>query len=217
VVRDVFSTSTDSLYQALFFNEVALPERTKELFTSAEEVRKLSGNITSEIVEELSVFTKSLQNRDFAEEIDLKISQASKLLPGQPAIDFTLTDIDGNTMRLSDFKGKVLYIDLWATWCGPCIQESPFYESLSAKFNPEEILFMPVSTDKNSEVWLEYLAANSKQLKQYHSVDVQLVEGWNLQFIPRFLLIDKDFNIVNAYAPRSSDEGTEALLNSLLD
>lgn len=62
-----------------------------------------------------------------------------------------------------------------------------------------------------------HLAHQGKKLKQYHTVDLQLQEGWNLKFIPRFLLIDKEFNIINAYAPRPSDSETETLLKSLLD
>ncbi len=217
VVRDVFSRSTDSLNQALFFSEITIPQRTVELFEGSAEVRKLSSSATPETAEEVSAYVSTMENDDFAEEINYKIAQASKVFPGQPAIDIELTDADGNQVNLSDFKGKVIYVDLWATWCGPCLQEAPYYEALSTKFNEEEIVFLPISTDRNSEVWLEYLESNPKQLKQYHSVDGKLQEEWSLQFIPRFLLIDQDFNIVNSYAPRPSDEETEELLSSLLN
>lgn len=217
VVRDVFSYSNDSLYNAIFFSDLTLPDRTEELLASAKEVRKLTGEITPETANELTAYTGGLSNRDFANEIEYKLDQAKRLFAGQPAIDFSITDTDGNTMMLSDLKGKVLYIDLWATWCGPCLQEAPHYEALAEKFSDDdEVLFVPISTDRTTDVWHEYLAKNEKSLKQYHTVDTQLVEGWSLIFIPRFLLIDKDFNIVSAYAPRPSEEGTEELLRSLL-
>ena len=216
VVRDVFSRSNDSLSHALFFSEVTIPQRTTELFEAASEVRKLSNNVSPETANEVSAYTQTMENKDFAEEINYKIAQASKLFPGKPAIDFELTDTDGNLINLSDFKGKVIYVDLWATWCGPCLKEAPFYEELATKYNSDEIVFLPISTDKNSEVWLKYLESNPKQLKQYHSVDGKLQEEWILQFIPRFLLIDKDFNIVDAYAPSPSGAEIKDLLDSLL-
>lgn len=51
-----------------------------------------------------------------------------------------MTDVDGNEKKLSDFRGKLIYIDLWATWCGPCIQESPAFTALSEKYPDIEFL-----------------------------------------------------------------------------
>ena len=65
---------------------------------------------------EAKAFLQTVKNADFATEIEGKIVQASKLLPGQPAIDFEMLDVEGNVKHLADFKGKVIYIDLWATW-----------------------------------------------------------------------------------------------------
>ena len=70
---------------------------------------------------EAKAFLQTVKNADFVTEIEGKIVQASKLLPGQPAIDFEMLDVEGNVKHLADFKGKVIYIDLWATWCGRCV------------------------------------------------------------------------------------------------
>ena len=158
-----------------------------------------------------------VKNADFATEIEGKIIQASKLLPGQPAIDFEMLDVEGNVKHLADFKGKVIYIDLWATWCGPCIQESPAFEALGKKYVGKDIVFLPVSTDTTTKPWLRYLDGHKKELTQYHSNDVALKESWAIMYIPRFILIDKDFNIVNAYAPRPSSEEIGTLIDSVLN
>lgn len=217
VVREVFSFSADSTLNEMFFGDIILPVRTKELLAGKEEINKLRKDITPETANEVTQFTKALENKDFAEEIDRKISQASKLFSGQPAIDFELADTHGNIKHLSDFKGKIIYVDLWATWCGPCIEESPYFESLAGEFNPEEVAFIPISTDRDKKTWLDYLSEKNRNLAQFHSTDRALQEGWNLRFIPRFLLIDKDFKIVNAHAsPPSSDE-TKLAINQLLE
>lgn len=216
VVRDVFSYSTDSISRAMWFSDLNLPARTQELYSSIEQQRKLASKVSKEVVEEISQFTQSLENKDFSDELNLKIEQAKKLLPGEPAIDLELTDVNGEVLHLSDFKGKVIYVDFWATWCGPCIQESPAYEALATKYNQDEIIFLPISTDSNQKDWLGYLESNKKNLVQYHSSDINLVEGWDLKYIPRFLLIDESFMIVDAYAPRPSSEGIDEVLNSII-
>lgn len=217
VVRDVFSYAADSTFREMWFNDITLPERTQELYASAAQVQKLSADISQETTNEVSAFTSTLKNKDFADELNVKIAQATKLFPGQPAIDFQMEDLEGTITRLSDFKGKVIYIDLWATWCGPCLQESPFFEELATKYNPEEVLFLPVSIDSNKKEWLNYLSAHDKNLKQYYSSDKTIEKEWNVKSIPRFVLISKDFKIVNAYASRPSDKETESLLNTLIN
>ena len=188
-----------------------------ELYASSGIVSKLREEASEQTVNDAKVFLQTVQNADFAAEIEGKIAQASKLLPGQPAIDFEMTDVEGNVKRLADFKGKAIYIDLWATWCGPCIQESPAFEALGKKYAGKDIVFLPISTDTTTKPWLRYLDAHKKELIQYHSNDLALKESWAIMYIPRFILIDKDFNIVNAYAPRPSSEEISPLIDSVLN
>lgn len=203
VVRDVMSYSADSTLTA-WFEGITIPQRTKELISCETEVGKLRGEASKEVIDEVSAFTKTIKNKDFEAELIYKIKQVSKLLPGQPAPDIEIEDVKGNKQKLSDFKGKVIYIDLWATWCGPCIQESPAFEALSKKYAGKDIVFLPISTDTDTPKWLNYLAEHHKDLTQYHSTDKALKAEWGIFYIPRFVLIDKDFTIINAYAPRPS-------------
>lgn len=214
VVRDVLSYQEDDING--WFNGVVLPDRTQELYAAYKEVAKLRGEVSQEIVDQVNRFIATEKSSDFSNELTHKVAQASKLLPGQPAIDFTLEDVNGNTKKLSDFKGKYIYVDLWATWCGPCIEESPYFESLAGKYKDKEIVFIPVSTDTQKSKWLDYLGEHKKQLTQYNTVDPMLKDGWCIMYIPRFILIDKNFNIVNAYAPRPSTDEVVNLLDSIL-
>ena len=216
VVRDVLSYQEDSALAALWFKDISIPARTSELYACAGIVGKLREEVSEQTVNEAKTFLQSVKNTDFANEIEGKIAQASKLLPGQPAVDFEMTDVKGNVKHLADFKGKVIYIDLWATWCGPCIQESPAFEALGKKYAGKDIVFLPVSTDTTTKPWLRYLDGHKKELVQYHSNDIALKESWAIMYIPRFILIDKNFNIINAYAPRPSSEEISPLIDSVL-
>ena len=218
VVRDVLGCVAMPYNEPLekMASEVTLTPRTKELFAAAGKVGTLRHRVDKAVLDEARAFADSLTNRDFADELLVKVSQAERLLKGQPAIDFTFTDVDGATHRLSDFRGKVLYLDFWATWCGPCIQESPHFEKLAGQFAGRDVVFIALSTDTSREAWLAFLKAHKKQLPQYNTTDEALGEGWLIYYIPRFVLIDRDFNIADAYAPRPSQpeagEAIEALL-----
>lgn len=172
VVRDVLSYQEDSTLASLWFKDISIPARTTELYACAKIVDNLRNEASEQTVNEAKAFLQTVKNADFATEIEGKIVQASKLLPGQPAIDFEMLDVEGNVKHLADFKGKVIYIDLWATWCGPCIQESPAFEALGKKYVGKDIVFLPVSTDTTTKPWLRYLDGHKKELTQYHSNDV---------------------------------------------
>lgn len=215
VVRDVLSYFDGDKYG--WFEGIVLPERTRELYEAYGRVENLRKEVTATTVGEANKFIAGAKNRDIATEVKHKTDQAGKLVEGQPAIDIVIEDIDGNVKHLSDFRGKAIYLDFWATWCGPCIQESPAFEALSKKYEGKNIVFIPVSTDARRATWLSYLKSHHKELPQYISHDEALKQEWCIMYIPRFILIDKDFKIVNAYAPRPSEEEITALLDSVLE
>lgn len=138
--------------------------------------------------------------------------------PGQPAINFSGTDIKGKKISLSDFKGKMVMVDVWATWCGPCIQESPFFEKLITDYKGKDIVFMGVSVDvaKDKAKWEKFVKDN-----ELHGVQLFAGNGWEsdiakfyqINSIPRFLLFDKKGNIVSINAPRPSSSEIRTLIN----
>lgn len=195
---------------------VNLSPRISEMYQAAAKVGILRGRTDRNTIDSIQVFADNLTNKEFAVELQAKIKQAQKLAKGSPAIDITFADVEGNTHRLSEFKGKILYLDFWATWCGPCKQESPYFEKMSKEYAGKDIVFIPISTDTNHKAWLNYLNAHAKELKQYNCIDPKLHSEWAIFYIPRFVLIDKDFNIVDAYAPRPSEAAAKTLIDSLL-
>lgn len=213
VVRDILFYREEPGYAPIF--EGYTPgERCRELYEGYGKVSALRHALNQGIVDDNRVYIKSMKQVDFAKELTAKVNQAARLLPGQPAPDFVMTDTAGRVKKLSDFRGKVIYIDLWATWCGPCIQESPAFTALSARY--PDVQFLQISRDEQRNAWLSYVSHKDSPLVQYNSVDLQLVEGWQLYYIPRFILIDAEQKIIDAYAPRPSSDEIRMVLDRCL-
>jgi thiol-disulfide isomerase/thioredoxin len=132
---------------------------------------------------------------------------------GKSSYDFTLPDTSGRMISMKDFKGKVIVIDVWATWCGPCKGEMPFMKAIEEEYkNNNQIVFMGISLDKakDKEKWINYI--RKENLQGVHLLDdVGMAFGrkYGIAGIPRFMLIDKRGNWIEVRCPRPSD--TEAL------
>lgn len=135
---------------------------------------------------------------------------------GDTAIDFTAVDLNGKTVSLSTLKGKVIYVDLWATWCGPCMQEMPFYEKLKLQYkdNPE-VVFVSLSIDSEVALWKKSVEERETDGYQWRINRAEL-KDYNIVGIPRSLLIDKGFKIVDMNAPMPSKEGAAKAIDELL-
>ncbi len=134
-----------------------------------------------------------------------KVYNANKnLVPGTEALDCTLEATDGTTCNLSDLFGKVIYLDIWATWCGPCCEEIPYMEKIAEHFKGDNrIMPVSISVDSNKDAWHKKLKADNPQWAQYLCGD--FTELYGITGIPRFLLIGKDGKIITTDAPRPSD------------
>jgi len=136
---------------------------------------------------------------------------------GEPALDFNYPDTDGNEFSLASFKGNLVYVDVWATWCGPCKAEIPSLQKLEADYHGKDITFMSVSVDTDKEAWEKMVA--DKELG-----GVQLwADGWSkitkdyaIFSIPRFMLFDAEGNVISTNAPRPSSEDIRGLLDANL-
>lgn len=123
----------------------------------------------------------------------------------------TFSDPKGKTFDLSKFKGKVVYVDFWASWCGPCKMQFPYakklHESLPEKLK-KDIVFLYISIDDTVEKWEEGIKSNGLQ----DFVNGHVEGGWNaevlarlgIRSIPRYMLVDKNGKIVEDNARRPS-------------
>lgn len=127
----------------------------------------------------------------------------------KPAVNIEFNDKSGRTVKLSSLYGKVLYIDLWATWCGPCRKEIPYVEKLVEHYkNNKKIQFVSISIDEDRDAWLELLAKDKPQWPQYITTPAQteaLTKAYGLRGIPRFIIINANGTICDADAMRPSN------------
>ena len=108
---------------------------------------------------------------------------------------------------LDKYKGKVIYLDFWASWCAPCKREMPYSEKLQEEFKGQDVVFVYMSVDRNGQSWLNMV--NQLQLTGEHylsnaAIQQQLNARFNVRSIPRYVLIDKNGKVVNANAARPS-------------
>lgn len=160
------------------------------------------------------VYLDSIMAAFSQKEAELKISQI-----GQPAPKFTLKNNDGRLFGLDDFNGKVVYIDLWASWCGPCRAETPSLKRLYDKYKDDtRLVFISIAVNDNLNNWRIALEKDKPEWLQLYDSDGIVSKLYMANVIPKFILIDKKGRIVNTDAPRpSSGEKIESLLNQELE
>jgi thiol-disulfide isomerase/thioredoxin len=139
------------------------------------------------------------------------------LFPGNPSPYFACYDSTGKKYTLADFKGKVVYVDVWATWCGPCKREIPDLQKLEEEYHGKNVAFVSISTDRDEKAWRDFLKKQTMggyQLHQSQNFDETISKAFVINGIPRFILFDEEGKIVNPEAPRPSS-GAE--IRQLLD
>ena len=149
------------------------------------------------------------------QQIKKKYDQINQLKKGNPSPSFNYPDTSGKSISLASLSGKLVYIDVWATWCGPCKAQIPFLIQLEEKYRTKEIAFISLSIDqlKDSTKWKKMIL--EKELKGIQIIAENawrstFVKDYIIEGIPRFILIDQSGNIISPNAPRPaifSEEG----------
>jgi len=142
---------------------------------------------------------------------------AKQLDKGKAAPTFTLKNLEGKQVSLSDLKGKVIYLDFWASWCKPCMKEVPYAKKLKEKLQGQPVVFLYISVDENAKMWKR--AIERKQIKGLHLVAPgmhhKVAQAYNAQSIPRYVIIDKAGNIWHRNAGRPSGSAYRQILAAL--
>lgn len=157
------------------------------------------------------------------QQLEMMAQQAALVskLKGQPSPLFNYENHKGGTTKLESLKGKYVYIDVWATWCGPCRQEIPFLQKVEERYHGKNIEFVSISIDvaKDHEKWKKFVTdKNLGGIQLFADADWKsaFTQAYGINSIPRFLLIDPQGNVVDADAKRPSDPALQAQLDGLV-
>ena len=177
---------------------------------------------SNENMDSLYAIVKQLSNdKDFSTKLDEKYEKLQKLTKGSPSPTFeNYENHKGGSTSLGELRGKYTYIDVWATWCGPCIGEIPSLKKVEKQFHDHNIQFLSVSIDKptDHDKWHKMVLDKELggiQLMADNAWESDFVKQYVIDGIPRFILLDPEGNIVSADAPRPSDEALIELFEEL--
>ena len=145
---------------------------------------------------------------EYTEVVQAALYKALKLQPGQPAPEFTLHDLDGQPVSLSQFKGQVVLLDFWASWCEPCISDLPDLRKIKEKTADWPVVFLNVSIDTDEAAWRE--AIDKHEIKGVHvradDFGSDVAKSYQVDGIPAYYLVDSQGLIVERLRIRETYE-----------
>ena len=105
---------------------------------------------------------------------------------------FTVTALDGSRFTLDEMGGRIVLIDFWATWCGPCKEELPHMKKIAQEFANEPLVIISVSWDSDDAKWKDFIQKNGMTWAQYRDADHSLSNAFGINAIPHYFTIDTD-------------------------
>jgi len=157
--------------------------------------RLISGMEIPEMEETYNALGENVKTSIYGAMIKEKIDVLKSVVVGQPAPDFTLNTPEGTPFSLSSLKGKVVVIDFWASWCGPCRRENPHMVEMYNEVHENGVEFLGVSLDRNKDKWLEAIDADGLIWSQVFDVEGKAANKYGVESIPFTIVLDKSGNI----------------------
>lgn len=171
----------------------------------------VSGALSSTETQEEATETEPEEEEEAAEEV--------KTIP---AIDFTLKDQYGNTHTLSDYKGKTVFLNFWATWCSPCRAEMPDIQKLYEEFQQEDVVILGVAApglgrEKSEEGIKGFLEENGYTYPVVMDTEAEAFQAYGINSFPTTFMIDKDGNVFGYIPGQLSEETMRDIIRQTVD
>lgn len=198
-VRDVIAKNGDRKTQALAARALATSYRraaeTAEVLETKPQVREANEKrMGKEKVEELIAKGKAAK-KDADELTALVKEKYADVLPdlsvGKPAPEVVMVGLDGKEVKLSDLKGKVVVLDIWATWCGPCKAMIPHQREMVEKLKDKPFVLVSVSADEERQTVVDFVAKTSMPWTHWWNGDKgNMIDNWDINAFPTVFIVD---------------------------
>lgn len=219
LLSDVETANLLNGYFRVFMSNMSRLERASHVLYNIKSEKVRNPYVLSTLVSELKQigYTSGVQNLiddiELCSKTEATIQKAKELKAeyypvrvGEMAPDFEMENEYGNMVKLSDFRGKVVFIDVWATWCGGCVEGLPDFMALRDQYKDrKDVVFLTISDDgiEGKAHWQNFLKEKKYTGKIPHLLinnnKDRFEEDYCITGIPRYILIDKEGKIVNAW------------------
>lgn len=162
---------------------------------------------TNDLENVYNLFMSIVKNETYKDAIKKSYINLKKLSKGTLSPTFELFDVNNNLITLESLKGKLVYIDIWGTWCIPCIQEIPALKEIEIAFREKDIYFVSICIRDKKENFLNFVKEKNLSGIQLFApdIDIPFFKDFQLKTVPRFILIDKEGKIIDANSFKPSD------------
>jgi thiol-disulfide isomerase/thioredoxin len=163
----------------------------------------------------LELFYDNCTDKEMTGYIQKEVAEFQILQPGEFGPDIIGFDVDGKQVSLTGLKGKFIFVDVWATWCGPCLGQIPSFKKLANAYSGRNIVFIKYSVDDDRQKWSDFLGKNEPvspdclEWISENGTKCRLMDDYKFDAIPRYLFFDAKGRIINIWL-----ESPGSLLNS---
>ncbi len=214
-----------NIYPILLFNQLnkcdKYSEQIKEFLLYSCLTTELSENGINSTLENLcEVFYKIYPQSNYSVYLKKYFNKLGNLAAGNIAYDFQAKNIKGQSISLSKFRGNLILIDVWATWCAPCKEELPYTSKIQQMFKNSKfsVIFLSIDTDESK--WKMFLNKNKWMVENSTNMittNKDFKEFYKITSVPRYILIDKNGLIIDAFCDNPSKGNLENKIRAILN
>ena len=197
---------------------LGIPEYAKDYYIARMLFSNFGRNQSSPVIEDVyTIWLSKYPESAYKNSLEDAINNMPALARGKQAPIITGIDPSGNEFSTEQLKGKVIYIDVWATWCSPCVEKIPKMYALQEEFKDQnQIQFLFVSVDKDLDKWKDYISKLPGDGMHINANSSDIYKDYMMGGVPQYIVIDSHGNIYQSNAPAPDSGEIKSLLEEAI-